>query len=309
MANLSPKFSRRTVLAGVAAIPLATAISAPARASAPMLGAQSALFNRIKLGEFEVTTLLAASRPVQNPHAIFGLNATDEEFATASAAAHIPADLTQFFFTPTVINTGAALILFDTGVSAAGTTAALTAAGYTPEQVDVVVITHMHPDHIGGLMAGGAPTYPNARYVTGAVEFDAWDMSGNELFEAQMRPLAEQTTFITGGTDVASGITAIEAFGHTPGHMAFMLESSGKQLLLGADFANHYVWSLAYPDWQVLYDTDKEAAATTRRKILDMLAADAVPMVGYHMPWPGIGFVETRGDGFHYVPHSYQLML
>ena len=134
-------------------------------------------------------------------------------------------------------------------------------------------------------------------------------MAGNDTFEAKVRPLEDKLTMIKGGDAVASGVTAMEAFGHTPGHMAYMLESDGKQLILGADFANHYVWSLAYPDWEVKFDRDKAAAAATRRKMLSMMAADKIPFVGYHMPWPAIGYVETRGDGFHYVPASYQLML
>jgi glyoxylase-like metal-dependent hydrolase (beta-lactamase superfamily II) len=304
-----PKLTRRAALAGAAALPFATAAATSARAAAPMLGAGSAPFNRIALGDFEVTTILAGTRTVPDPQTIFGMNVSAEDFAAASAAAHIPTDKSQFFFTPTVVNTGTELVLFDTGLSGAGTTAALAAAGYTPDQIDVVVITHMHGDHIGGMMTDGAPTFANARYVTGSAEFDAWDMSGDEKFETLVRPMAEQMTFLDDGGSVASGITAMAAFGHTPGHMTYMLDSGGKQLLLGADFANHYVWSLAYPDWEVKFDRDKEAAAKTRRAILNMLAADQVPMVGYHMPWPGIGFVETRGDGFHYVPHSYQLML
>jgi glyoxylase-like metal-dependent hydrolase (beta-lactamase superfamily II) len=88
-----------------------------------------------------------------------------------------------------------------------------------------------------------------------------------------------------------------------------MIESEGKNLLLMADLANHYVWSLAHPDWEVRFDMDKAAAAATRRKVLGMLAADRVPMIGYHMPFPALGYVETRGDGFHYVPASYQMML
>jgi len=114
---------------------------------------------------------------------------------------------------------------------------------------------------------------------------------------------------IEGGASVASGITAVEAFGHTPGHMNYMIESDGKQLMLIVDLANHPVWSLAKPDWEVRFDMDKSAAAQSRRKVLGMLAADRVPMIGYHMPFPAMGFVAARGDGFEYVPAGYQLML
>lgn len=302
------KLTRRAALAGVAALPLAAAAT-QTRAAAPMLGAGSAPYNRFKLGDLEVTTILAGSRAVPEPQSIFGMNVTAEEFKTVSDEAYLPIDQAQFFFTPTVVNTGSELVLFDTGLAAANTTAALAAAGYTPDMVDIVVITHMHGDHIGGLMNDGAPTYPNARYVTGSAEFNFWGEAGNDTFEAQMRPLAGQTTFIEGDADVVGGITSMEAFGHTPGHMGYLLNSGGKQLLVGADFANHYVWSLAHPDWEVKFDMDKEAAAQTRRSVLNMLASEKMPMIGYHMPWPGVGYVDTRGDGFHYVPQSYQLML
>lgn len=303
------KFSRRAALAGAAALPLAAGLSTQARAAAPMMGATVPQFNRVKLGGFEVTTLLAGNRTVPDPQTIFGMNVSPEEFAEVSAEANLPIDAAQFFFTPTVVNTGSELILFDTGLNGAGITAALAAAGYTPDQIDTVVITHMHGDHIGGLMTDGSATFTNARYVTGQAEYDSMEMSGNEGFENNVMPLAEKTEFIGDGGAVASGVTGMAAFGHTPGHMAYMLESEGKQLVLGADFANHYVWSLAHPDWEVRFDRDKAAAAATRRRLLGMMAADKVPFVGYHMPFPGIGYVETRGDGFHFVPHSYQLLI
>lgn len=309
MNHSTTRFSRRAALTGAAALPFAAAIATPAQAAAPMLGTQSALYNRVKLGEFEVTTLLSSSRVVKKPQNLFGMNASPEEFAAASAAAFVPTDKARLFFAPTVVNTGTELVLFDTGWKAADTLSALTAAGYSPDQIDVVVLTHMHPDHIGGLRSEGVTTFPNARYVTGSVEFNEWDGAENKVFEAQMRPLAEQTTFVDGGASVVSGITAVETFGHTPGHMSFMIESNGKQLLIGGDFANHHVWALAYPDWAFRFDQDKPAAAATRRRILDMLVADQVPLVGFHLPWPGIGYIETRDEGFRFVPHSYQLIL
>jgi glyoxylase-like metal-dependent hydrolase (beta-lactamase superfamily II) len=306
---MSRSLSRRSVLASAAALPLAAATAPAARAAAPMMGVGMTRFNRVTLGEFEVTTLLAATTPRPDPHSIFGLNVSAEEFDAVSEAANIPTDQAQFFFTPTVVNTGSELVLFDTGLNPDGITSALAAAGYTPDQVDVVVITHMHGDHIGGLMGEGGATFPNARYVTASAEYDHWAAAGNERFDTNMRPLAERTEMIGDGASVASGITAMAAHGHTPGHTAWMIESGGRQLLIAADFANHYIWSVGHPDWEVKFDMDKQAAAATRRRLLGMLAADKVPFVGYHMPWPGIGYVEARGDGFAYTPASYQLML
>lgn len=309
----NPAMSRRDLLAAAAALPAAPALASlaarPASAAAPMLGAAAPAFNRFLLGDFEVTALLAGTRTVDNVREIFGLNVDDATFAAASASAFIPSDRAQFFFTPTVVNTGTSLVLFDTGLSPAGITAALAAAGYTPDQIDTVVITHMHGDHIGGLMGEAGPTFANAAYVTGAAENNHWSAAGNEGYDRNLRPLAEKTTFLDDGGTVVPGITAMAATGHTPGHFAYMIESEGQRLLLAADLANHYVWSLANPDWEVRFDMDKAAAAASRRRVLGMLAADRVPFIGYHMPFPALGFVEAAGDGFRYVPASYQMML
>lgn len=306
---MTDRLTRRTMLTAAAALPLAGASAGIARAGAPMMGAGMPHYNRFKLGAFEVTTLLAATMPRPDPHSIFGLNVSDEEFAEVSKAAHLPTDQAQFFFTPTVVNTGEQLVLFDTGLNPAGITEALKAAGYEPEQVDLVVLTHMHGDHIGGLMEGETPTFPNAAYATGRVEYDAWAAMENEKFNSNMRPLAEKTKMMEDGDSGFSGHTAMAAFGHTPGHMVHMLESEGQSLLIAADFANHYVWSLAHPEWHVSFDMDKDKATETRKRLLDMLASDGMPFVGYHMPWPGTGFVEAQGEGWRYVPTSYQLML
>ena len=303
----SPTLSRRAALMGAAALPLAGAIASGAQAGAPMMGATQPSFRRVKVGDFDVTTILAGSVVRDEPQSIFGMNVDAETFGDVSAAAGLPIDQTRFYFTPTLVNTGNSLILFDTGLQGPGTVAAIEAAGYTADQVDTIVITHMHGDHIGGLMTDGAPTFANAAYVTGRSEFDHWAKAGNDNFEGKVRPLAEQMTMLEDGGTVASGVTAMAAFGHTPGHMAYMVENNGTSLLIAADFANHYVWSLAHPDWEVKFDMDKAAAAATRRRMLDMMAADKMAFVGYHMPFPAIGYVEKGGDNYRYVPHSYQL--
>jgi glyoxylase-like metal-dependent hydrolase (beta-lactamase superfamily II) len=306
-----PRLSRRNALLAAAALPFAPAIlrATPARAEIPLQGATTPTFNRFRLGGFEVTTLLAGTRTVENPQEIFGLNVDAETFGAASAAAFLPTDKAQFFFTPTLVNTGTELVLFDTGLDPDSITATLAAAGVTPDQVDAVVITHMHGDHIGGLMGPDGPTFANARYLTGGVENNHWAGATNDGYTASVLPLADKTTYLDDAGSVAGGITAMAAFGHSPGHMIYMLESEGRQLAITADTANHYVWSLAHPDWEVSFDADKAAAATTRKSVFGMLAADRIPFIGYHMPFPGMGYVETADSGFRYVPASYQMML
>ena len=305
--------TRRNILATGAALPLAGfagVASRSAHAEAPMKGASFSRHRRFMVGGFEVTTILAGTTPREEPQGIFGMNVTPEEFASVSQANFLSTETAQFFFTPTVVNTGSELVLFDTGLNGAATVAALEEAGYTADQVDVVVLTHMHGDHIGGMMTDGAATFANARYVTGQVEFDHWAAAGNEGFDANVRPMAEKMTFLSGGDDVVTGITSVPAFGHTPGHMVYRLDSDGQGLVIFADLANHPVWSLARPDWEVRFDADKAAAAESRRNVLGMIAADRIPAIGYHMPFPAVGFVAAGSDGaeFRWVPESGQLM-
>lgn len=313
--GIQPDAGRRRLLAASVALPVAATVFAGlknARADGHSGEAQpNAIKNTFTMGDLEVSTLLAGTRTVEAPQSIFGMNVDEEEFKAVSEANFLPVDKAQFFFTPTVVRTGSEVVLFDTGLNAAGITAPLAAAGIPPEEVTIVVLTHMHGDHIGGLTGeDGTPTFANARYVAGQVEYDAWAKMDNDGFKAKVQPLAEKMEFIGDGDSVVSGISGMAATGHTPGHMMYMLESGGKQLALVADTANHYVWSLAYPEWEVKFDMDKAKAAATRKKVFDMLSADKIPFVGYHMPFPGMGYVETRGEGgYRYVPTSYQMML
>ncbi|WP_159710807.1 MBL fold metallo-hydrolase [Geminicoccus flavidas] len=276
------------------------------------------------LGSFRVTTLLDGYVQGDGPHPTFGQDQPVEAVQELAQANFLPPDRMENSYTPVLIDTGEAVVLFDTGnVPGRQPTAAflvdqLRAAGYGPDQVDVVVLTHMHGDHIGGLMRDGQPTFPNARYVTGQVEFDFWAADerlsgateqGATLFRANMMPLAEKTTFLADEGEVVPGIRAVAAFGHSPGHMAYHIESDGRRLLLWADTANHYVMSVQRPDWHVRFDMDKDAAAATRRRILDMAATDRLVVSGYHMPFPALGFIERSGESFRWVPVSYQLNL
>ncbi|MEM8630587.1 MAG: MBL fold metallo-hydrolase [Pseudomonadota bacterium] len=303
------KLSRRAALAAGAALPLAGAFGTPALAAVEKKGPTQPTFNRFELGDFEVTTLLGGTRTVEDPQSIFGMNVDADTFAAASEENFIPADKVQFFFTPTVVNTGSDLILFDTGFAPAAIKGQLAAAGYDAGDVTKVIITHMHGDHVSGLIDESGEAFPGAELITGAAEDNAWSANPNDTYNGKIAPLRDKFAFVDDGASIAPGVTAMAAFGHTPGHMTYMLESGGEQLLITADLANHFVWSLGYPDWEVRFDMDKAAAAQTRRRVLGMLAADRIPFIGYHMPFPSLGYVEANGDGFRYVPATYQMML
>lgn len=152
--------------------------------------------------------------------------------------------------------------------------------------------------------------------MTGAVDYDYWSgdrPSGDlakhaALYRDYVVPFAEKTTFLNPGDEVVPGIRAIGAFGHTPGHLGFDIESGGKRLVFWGDCAHHQVASLARPDWHCVFDVDKEQAAKTRARMFDMAAADRVAVSGFHMPFPSLGYVERRKDGgYRWLAHSYQL--
>ncbi|MEQ1955376.1 MBL fold metallo-hydrolase [Mesorhizobium sp. CN2-181] len=320
---------RRTALklgaVGASALLFPQIMVRAASAAAPKADVGNAGFNRFALGDFEVTTILDGLRPGEGPFPIFGENQTAEAVAELMRENLLPSDRFVNGFTPVLVNTGSELILFDTGLGAGARAngmgqlpSRLHASGYRPEDVSVVVITHMHGDHIGGLMENGAPTFANARYVMGKTEFDFWTApermagptEGNaKAVAANVKPLAEKTIFVDDGGEVVSGIRAMGAPGHTPGHLIFTVESSGRKLVLTADTANHYVASLQQPDWHVRFDADKTQGAASRRKVFDMIATDRLPFIGYHMPFPAVGYVEKTGTGYRYIPETYQLDL
>lgn len=278
--------------------------------------------NRFKLGKFEVLVVKDGARPSGAPGETFGTNQKAEAVGELLEKNFLPKDQFVNSFSPALINTGSDLVLFDTGFGESGRGAGngrliegLAAAGYTPDDVTVVVLTHMHGDHIGGLMEKGAPAFPKARYVMGQAEYDFWTdekrvgtpaEGGHKGVLASVKPLAEKATFIGDGATVVSGITSMAAFGHSPGHMIFQVESEGKQLVLTADTANHFVLSLQKPEWEVKFDMDKAAAAASRKKVFDMVATDRVAFLGYHMPFPAVGYAEKLDTGYRFVPKSYQ---
>lgn len=308
--------------AGAGLATLGTGLPQVASAKAALQGPMGFEVYRFTLGSFEVTTINDGAIQLDGPHPIFGQNASAEEVQALAQANFLPPTRMEIGFTQTLVNTGNELVLFDCGNGAgrrpkAGQLRArLAKAGVAPEDVDVVVITHFHGDHIGGLLEAGASAYPNARYVLGQTEYDFWS-NEDLLFDDKMAQRAqlvqdnvvvhaEKATFIAPGQSVVSGIDAIDSHGHTPGHMSYHIESEGKRLLVLGDVCNHYVVSLQRPDWHVRFDMDKEQAVAARKATLGMIAADKIPFVGYHMPFPAVGYLSPMGEGFQFHAASYQ---
>jgi glyoxylase-like metal-dependent hydrolase (beta-lactamase superfamily II) len=304
--------SRRSFLYVSAA---AFAVPSIVQAKSPMLGVAPATVHRFKLGEFEFTAVRDGQVTLDQPWTVFGEDQKPEDVQAFAKKYNVPTDKHTITFTPLVVNTGNEVVLFDTGWGSGNPgrgalAASLAPAGYKLEDVDVVVLTHFHPDHMGGLMDGDKPVFPNARYVLGETEHNFWTNAAQnaggtkdfyDLTKAKVTPLVAKASFVKDGGTVASGITAMDTAGHTPGHLSYMVESAGQKLLITGDVCNHYVLSMSKPRWHVLFDMDKEKAVATRIRVMDMLAADHIPMFGYHMPFPAVGYVERhRRDGGHY---------
>lgn len=287
---------------------------------------------RFKFGAFEIATILDSKSVREGVHPLYGANATAEEVHALARANNIDPLRLEHPNVLTLVNTGKELVLFDTGngalpreyeqlkarMPAGHLVERLAELGHKPEDIDVIVTTHGHPDHIGGLTEGGQPVFKNARYVFGATEYDFWQKNegvrearkfNRELFVKICTPLAERSTFIKPGDEVASGITAVDAFGHSPGLMAFHIESEGKRFMVTADTFTHFVMGVQRPDWFFDMDDDKDKAVTTRKRILDMLATDRLLVAGFHMPFPSLGWIERTQNSYRWVPHSYQFNL
>ncbi|SMO72289.1 MBL fold metallo-hydrolase [Paracoccus laeviglucosivorans] len=303
---MTTDLSRRAAMLLGAALPVLTALPVAAQ-SAPEQEKPMGRANTIKLGAFEVTTILGGANMSDDPIATFGVGADAAEFQALAAENFIPSDRSGGSFTPTLVRTPDALILFDTGMFPEMNAASMALAGIKPEDVTHIVLTHMHGDHVSGLMQGDTPSFANAQLIVPKAENDYWAANANDAYKTHVAPLIGKARQIADGEEIVPGIKAEAAYGHTPGHTTYLIESEGQRLLISGDSFNHYVFSVQRPDWHVRFDVDKDMGAATRAKVLGRLAEEKIPFIGYHMPFPAVGFIAPNGQGsFRFVPATYQ---
>lgn len=325
------KTTRRSILttstlagaALVSAPAILTGVSAPALAKAPIVGSQGASHYRYKLGEFEIIALHEGefSRPLD---ASFVRNAPLEAVQKTLSDSFLPTDKITISFTAVLVNTGSKLVLFDTGFNDNGgptngkVVAAMKAAGIEPSMVDVVVLSHFHGDHLQGLRnKAGQIVYPNAEVMVPEQEWAFWMDDGKMsaapdamkgAFQGVRRvlaPNAKDVKQFKWGDEIVSGITAVDASGHTPGHTAFVIASGNQKMMYVADVTNTPVLFAANPEWKVMFDMDPDKAVATRKRILDMAAADKLRLCFYHASFPATGFIAKEGAGYRFVPAQW----
>jgi glyoxylase-like metal-dependent hydrolase (beta-lactamase superfamily II) len=324
--------NRRHLLAGAAAVGAAaitglrpTAVDA----AVPQAGTQAPGFYRYKVGSYECTSINDGARTFPMPDK-FVVNKPKEDALAAGEAAYMPKGMVTVPFNPQLINTGSKLVLIDTGNGVANLEASkgavgrtlqnLQAAGVDPKNIDIVLLSHLHPDHTNGIrLADGSLAFPNAEIMVPGKDWEFWTSEDN-MARAESNPmmknyltnvkktfagLESRITKFEWGKEVAPGITSIATPGHTPGHTSFAVASGDAKVLIQSDVTNIPEFFLRNPDWHVMFDNDAALAQETRQKFYDMAAAEKATVIGFHFTFPSVGHVEKDGAKYRLIPSAW----
>ncbi len=303
----------------VIATALITGVLSGCASNVPRATAVASGVTQVDLGSVAVTMLTdgAGSRTLD---ANFVRNVPLADVQAALAEAGLPTDRVEVPYNPLVVDIGAQRVLFDTGSGEFGAGGSgkllenMAKAGIDPQSVTAVVISHFHGDHINGLRnKAGSVVFPNAKIYVPAPEWSWWmddarlaatpeaQRGGLNTARRVFSPLAATVVRFAPGAEILPGVRSIAAYGHTPGHTAFMIEGGSRKLLYWADTTNVSLF-VRNPDWAVLFDMDAETAKATRRRIADLVIRENALVAGYHLPGAGIGTLATRGQGYEFTP-------
>jgi glyoxylase-like metal-dependent hydrolase (beta-lactamase superfamily II) len=299
--------------------------SAAAPASAPQQKTQAPGYYRMRLGEFEVTALSDGTFLMDASKLLTNITPKQLNAALARSFLKEPVETSVIGF---LINTGTKLVLVDTGSGILfGPTVGkllsnLKASGYRPEQVDEIYVTHMHVDHVGGLVADGKPAFPNAIVRAAQQEADFWltqahmDAAPAELKDFYKGAMSSLNPYVAAGkfksfdgdVELVPGIRAVASPGHTVGHTVYVVESKGQKLVLWGDLMHVAAAQFPDPSATIRFDTDSAMAAAQRKKVFADAAGHGDWVAGAHLPFPGIGHLRAAGQGYVYVPANYSAL-
>ena len=249
---------------------------------------------RFKIGALDAIALFDGQNPVPNDNKVFGVGLTPQAVAAPLTAAGQPADPIMLEIHPLLVRNGDRTMLFDAGLGAGKgqLMQSLQTAGVDPASITDVMISHGHPDHVGGLVADGAPAFPNAAIRMSEAEWAL--IRANPEMADLVRVIAPKVQAFRPDEEVAPGVEAQDTAGHTPGHVAYLITDGQNQLLYTGDLMHHWVLSVEHPDWTVGYDDDATAGKKARLDEITALRASGAHIYAYHFPFPGLGKIQTR---------------
>jgi glyoxylase-like metal-dependent hydrolase (beta-lactamase superfamily II) len=309
------KLSRRAMLklAGLSGLSISSApLFRKAFAQETATMNNGAGFYRFAVGTATVTVLSDGQGVMEQTLPNWGANPDlQEEFVQTLEENYIPIAPGINNFNPMVVDTGANVVLVDTGRGAASGGLLLTHlqnAGIAPENIDTVFLTHGHPDHISGLVGDGGLAFPNAQLMMGETEFNFWTSQSEPppFIQNVLIPNQDNFTLLGENAEIVPGLTTVASYGHTPGHLAVLVDGGEQQLMHFGDAGGHWLLSLLYPEHYLGFDADPETTVATRAQLFDRVSADRTVVIGYHYPWPGVGYVKAVDDHYEFVPALFR---